>query len=302
MDTGGSGHLVRALLSRLLSDQLRPGSRESVNPECEFLPYALAMPFARVMVTLPADLVENIDRIERSRSAFVLAAVRRGLQRRRSAQLRRSLVAPHPQARKLAEAGLEAWAGGLPEEEVRGLVDPQAGRAVRWVAGRGWVQDKRRDWRAARRASLRGRQRPGYRRGAALSPALRGLDHRHSGCRRALPAARPRIQRAAPALLYPHRPPALGRQNPLRCVYGPISPEELQAIHLGLRMYLDLDDGAGGASASQPAILSRASNGSLRAAADARPGARRASRACRQCPGQPGRIPPQPTAGRHVSF
>lgn len=98
------------------------------------------MPTARVTVTLPADLVENIDRIERNRSAFVLEAIRRELRRRRREQLRRSLAAPHAETHKTAEVGFDAWAEGLPDEDAAELVDPRAGRPVRWVAGKGWVE------------------------------------------------------------------------------------------------------------------------------------------------------------------
>ena len=101
------------------------------------------MPVARVTVTLPADVVENIDRLDRNRSAFVLDAVRRELQRRRREQLRRSLQRPHPDSREMAEAGFDAWAGALPQEDVSGLVDPRAGTPVRWVPRRGWVEGKR---------------------------------------------------------------------------------------------------------------------------------------------------------------
>jgi Arc/MetJ-type ribon-helix-helix transcriptional regulator len=101
------------------------------------------MPTARVTVTLPADLVEDIDRLERNRSAFVLDAVRHELQRRRREQLRQSLRAPHPESREMAEVGFDAWAKGLPEEDVSGLVDPKAGTPVRWASGKGWVEGKR---------------------------------------------------------------------------------------------------------------------------------------------------------------
>ena|SRR5436309_12011829 len=101
------------------------------------------MAAARVTVTLPAELIEDIDRVERNRSAFVLEAVRRELRRRRREQLRRSLAAPHPQTREMAEAGFDGWARGLPEEDVDDLVDPRAGRPVRWVFGKGWIEGKR---------------------------------------------------------------------------------------------------------------------------------------------------------------
>lgn len=94
----------------------------------------------RVTVTLPADLVEEIDRLERNRSKFVLEGVRRELERRRREALRASLRAPHPEASEVAEEGLSAWADELPEEGVDELVDPEAGRAVRWVPDEGWVE------------------------------------------------------------------------------------------------------------------------------------------------------------------
>jgi hypothetical protein len=101
------------------------------------------MPTARVTVTLPIDVVEDIDRLAGNRSAFVFDAVRHELRRRRREQLRRSLEKPHPESRETAEAGFETWARGLPEEDVSGLVDPKAGTPVRWVSGKGWVGSKR---------------------------------------------------------------------------------------------------------------------------------------------------------------
>jgi len=92
----------------------------------------------RVTVTLPAELVEEIDRIERNRSKFVLEGVRRELRRRRRAALRRSLTAPHPESGDLAEEGLIEWSEELPEEKESPLVDPDAGVAILWVEGEGW--------------------------------------------------------------------------------------------------------------------------------------------------------------------
>ncbi len=100
------------------------------------------MPAARVTVTLPPELVEEIDRRERNRSRFVLDAVRRELQRRRREEVRRSLASPHPESSELADAGLEEWgtyAGGESSE----LLDLAEGKAVRWVQGGGWVDWKR---------------------------------------------------------------------------------------------------------------------------------------------------------------
>lgn len=97
----------------------------------------------RVTVTLPDDLVKDIDRRSKNRSKFVADAVRRELVRRRRAELRRSLHDPHPESADLAELGLEEWACGLPSEDTEVLVDSKAGKAVQWVPGQGWVEKKK---------------------------------------------------------------------------------------------------------------------------------------------------------------
>lgn len=94
----------------------------------------------RVTVTLPQDLVRDIDRREKNRSRFVAEAIRRELDRLRRAELRRSLRNPHPESAALAEQGLEEWSRGLPDEDTEALVDPSAGKAVRWVPGEGWLE------------------------------------------------------------------------------------------------------------------------------------------------------------------
>jgi Arc/MetJ-type ribon-helix-helix transcriptional regulator len=96
----------------------------------------------RVTVTLPNDLVRDIDRREKNRSKFVAEAVRHELDRRRRAELRRSLRNPHPESADLAEQGLEEWTRGLPEEDTEALVDSNAGQPVRWVSGEGWVEGR----------------------------------------------------------------------------------------------------------------------------------------------------------------
>ena len=93
-------------------------------------------------VTLPNDLVRDIDRREKNRSKFVTEAVRHELDRRRRAELRRSLQNPHPDTTDLAGQGLEEWTRGLPEEDTEALVDSRAGKPVRWVAGKGWVEGR----------------------------------------------------------------------------------------------------------------------------------------------------------------
>src|SRR5690242_2231418 len=94
----------------------------------------------RVTVTLPDDLVRDIDRREKNRSRFVAEAVRRELNRRRRDELRRSLQNPHSESAGLADQGLEEWSRGLPEEDTEALLDSGSGRPVRWVPGEGWVE------------------------------------------------------------------------------------------------------------------------------------------------------------------
>jgi hypothetical protein len=93
----------------------------------------------RVTVTLPMDLVRDIDRREKNRSKFVADAVRRELESRRREDLRRSLQNPHPESAQFADEGLEAWTRSLPDEDTEALVDSRAGKPVRWVPGKGWL-------------------------------------------------------------------------------------------------------------------------------------------------------------------
>lgn len=93
-----------------------------------------------VTVTLPDDLVREIDRREKNRSKFIAEAVRNELDRRRRDELRRSLDHPHPESAALAEQGLEEWNRGLPVEDAAALVDSNAARPIRWVSGEGWVE------------------------------------------------------------------------------------------------------------------------------------------------------------------
>jgi hypothetical protein len=95
----------------------------------------------RVTVTLPMELVRDIDRREKNRSKFVVEAVRHELERRRREELHRSLQNPHSESVEFTDAGLEAWSLSLPDEDVAALVDGNCGKAVRWVPGDGWVED-----------------------------------------------------------------------------------------------------------------------------------------------------------------
>ena len=99
------------------------------------------MAVERVTITLPDDLVRDIDRREKNRSKFVADAVRRELDRRRRVELSRSLQNPHPETAELEEQGLEEWSRGLPQEDAEALVDSSAGKPVRWVPGEGWVEE-----------------------------------------------------------------------------------------------------------------------------------------------------------------
>ena len=92
---------------------------------------------ARVTVTLSAELVEGIDRLERNRSRFIAEAVEHELARRRREELLKSVRDPHPETVDPADTGLGDWAADLADDE--GLVDMEGGTAVRWVGGQGWV-------------------------------------------------------------------------------------------------------------------------------------------------------------------
>jgi Arc/MetJ-type ribon-helix-helix transcriptional regulator len=94
----------------------------------------------RITVTLPNDLVKDIDRREKNRSKFVADAVRRELDHRRRAELSRSLQNPHPESVELAEQGLAEWSYGLPDEDAEALLDSSGGEPVLWVPGKGWIE------------------------------------------------------------------------------------------------------------------------------------------------------------------
>ena len=93
----------------------------------------------RVTVTLPADLVERIDQLERNRSRFIAEAVEHELAQRRRDALLRSVQNPHPETTGLVDVGLSDWVSDLPTDET--LVDTNAGTAVRWVEGQGWTKE-----------------------------------------------------------------------------------------------------------------------------------------------------------------
>jgi hypothetical protein len=94
----------------------------------------------RVTVTLPEVIVEEIDRWEKNRSKFVLEATERELELRRRRELERSIRYPHPDSHQVAEAGIEDWGEGWPADD-EDLVDPCAGKPVRWTPEDGWREE-----------------------------------------------------------------------------------------------------------------------------------------------------------------
>ena len=96
-------------------------------------------PIDRVTITLPADLLEEVDRLERNRSRFIVEAVQREVARRRHVALMQSVQSPHPETTQMVDAGLSDWTSELPDDE--GLMDPAGGTAVRWIEGQGWIKE-----------------------------------------------------------------------------------------------------------------------------------------------------------------
>ncbi len=98
-------------------------------------------PTERVTVTLSAELLEGIDHLERNRSKFITEAVKRELAFRRRRGFLDSIKSPHLQAGEFAELGFAEWAAKAATGD-EDLLDPQAGKAVKWVPGKGWVEVK----------------------------------------------------------------------------------------------------------------------------------------------------------------
>jgi Arc/MetJ-type ribon-helix-helix transcriptional regulator len=94
------------------------------------------MPTERVTVTMPKEIVEEIDAMTKNRSRFIVDAVRHELERQRREELLVSLRNPHEESLQVADLGMDDWSAGLPDDA--DLVDPTSGRAVRWRAGEGW--------------------------------------------------------------------------------------------------------------------------------------------------------------------
>lgn len=87
----------------------------------------------RVTVTLPVEMLQEIDRWENNRSRFVLEAVQREVERRRREKLLLSLENPHEDGIELETMGLSEWG-----EEASLLLDAAAGTPIRWSPGKGW--------------------------------------------------------------------------------------------------------------------------------------------------------------------
>ncbi len=95
----------------------------------------------RVTVTLPEEILRDIDMQERNRSRFVLKAVKHELERRQKEELRRSLRKPHQDSDEIADEGFADWVEGSLEGD-EDLVDTKSGESVQWILGRGWVKEE----------------------------------------------------------------------------------------------------------------------------------------------------------------
>jgi len=93
----------------------------------------------RVTITLPEEVIRDIDRRERNRSKFIQQAIRRELEWRRREQLRLSLREPHPETEQTADLGVGDWAASANDED-DDLLDPAKGKTVRWQPGQGWTE------------------------------------------------------------------------------------------------------------------------------------------------------------------
>jgi Arc/MetJ-type ribon-helix-helix transcriptional regulator len=93
----------------------------------------------RVTVTLPEEIVRDIDHREKNRSKFILQAVQNELDRRKRDELQKSLQNPHPESLEMAEMGMNEWVGQSAAED-EDLLDPNSGRRVRWNPGKGWIE------------------------------------------------------------------------------------------------------------------------------------------------------------------
>ena len=100
---------------------------------------SMIIPMKRVTITLPDELVSEIDRWESNRSRFVLIAAERELEARRREALELSLGNPHTESLQVADEAIEDWDYGWTSDD-EDVVDHAAGRSVRWEPKLGWVE------------------------------------------------------------------------------------------------------------------------------------------------------------------
>ena len=91
----------------------------------------------RITVTLPTELLERVDQLERNRSRFIAQAVGHELARSRRDALLQSIQNPHPEATE--HVGTSEWTSDVPGDDR--LVDASAGTPVRWIEGLGWTKE-----------------------------------------------------------------------------------------------------------------------------------------------------------------
>ena len=99
------------------------------------------MTFETLVISLDHDLVVGIDTVHADRGEFIAEAVRNELARRKRHAFLESLATPHPESMAPAETGLGTWPEGSPDEDAQ-LLEPSAGRPVRWVPDAGWNHDQ----------------------------------------------------------------------------------------------------------------------------------------------------------------
>ncbi|GMU55982.1 MAG: hypothetical protein AMXMBFR33_51280 [Candidatus Xenobia bacterium] len=107
------------------------------------------MPSSRVTVTLPDELLQEIDRQDRNRSRFIQEAVVQELDRRRKELLLASLENPHPESTEMEQRGLEEWLANADSDDTN-LVDMELFQPVRWTSEDGWKEQCRRGARNRR--------------------------------------------------------------------------------------------------------------------------------------------------------
>ena len=95
------------------------------------------MPATRVTVTLPDDLLAEMDRQVENRSLFVAEAIKAELVRRREQRFVEALRNPHPESAEMADLGFREWTS-LSDDGDAALIDPAALRPVRWDPASGW--------------------------------------------------------------------------------------------------------------------------------------------------------------------